>query len=1045
MMHTLQVLLFSVASLGMAWAQASANKAQMSGTVVDPNGAAIVGAKVTIHNMGTGLVRETKTTEDGLYRAVLLDPGTYDVTVNAAGFAPAKTSGIVLTVGSSPAVNVTVSVQSVATTVEVGETLINLDTSTASTTVNAAALAGLPVNGRRFQDFALLTPTAQVDSQTRGQVSFAGQRGIYSNIMLDGADYNQPFFGGIRGGERSGSIITVPQSAVQEFQVVATGYTAEYGRSTGGIMNTITKSGTNLVHGEGFWQIRPREMSKNSPIPVLPPGQTTETFLAPSETLKQYGGGIGGPIQRDRLFYFAAIESQQATTPRQVVFPQLANATAGADTQAALSYYRALEGPFEQTNRATALTTKADYQFTNGDRLTLRYNYSRSNEVNAVTVGGAINPYTSNAVSNEGIEKDSVHNGTVQFTKLLSANVVNDLRFTGSAEERPRIANVSAPLLSTTIGAVGTRSFLPTVQNDSRFQFSDALSLTKGKHTLKFGVDINVIKAAQFFAFSQFGAFNVTGSNINDVLRQVGADGTNGVNRFDSVTTGTTAPSTYTLYSRQIGNGLADFGMKQFATFAQDSFKVTRKLTLDLGFRWEGQNNPEAVADNATVLARINGVRFPNGGTPNVTKIKDSYNQFMPRFGFAYAPIANSRRLVIRGFTGIFYASTPLLSFAGPYNNFRAIPGDVSIQVGASTRSLSVFEAFRQAGVNLNSTPLSALPTIPLDVVQRAAAIALGGTATDPFVGAAFTGMAPDFVNPRAVQAGASFESEIFKNFVIGAQFNYVNTVHLARNRDWNLFAPALRAGDQSLRPRFVTGAGRPVPTVGTLTMRESSARGMYHANTFQAQYRRSKFQFQGFYTVAYNFSDDDSERDTGFSTVNGYQDAFNFKQDYGYAAMDVRHQLTTNATYELPFGIQLGGIFRGRTGLPINARVGTDVNGDGVNSDRPFQAPGVIFKRNYFRNRGTTQLDMRAMKSFTIHDRLKVQVSAEFFNLLNADNVVFGTNALIYGEGFGTAGVLPIDARFMRLRNPANGNYDRNNTQVGNPLQAQFGVRAFF
>ncbi len=1045
MSHALRVLALAMTSLALLWAQADGNKAQIAGTVLDPNQSAVVGAKVTIRNTATGLVRELKSNDAGLFRAVLLDPGTYDLTVEASGFAPTNITGIVLTVGSSASVNATVSVQSVATTVDVGETLINLETSTSSATVNNTAITNLPINGRRFQDFATLTPTAQVDSQTRGQISFAGQRGIYSNVMLDGADYNQPFFGGIRGGERSGSVITVPQSAIQEFQVVTTGYTAEYGRSTGGIMNTITKSGTNAVHGEGFWQIRHRDLSKNSPIPVLPPGQTTEVFLAPSETLQQYGGGIGGPIKRDKLFYFLAAESQYAETPRQVVFPQLANATSNASTQAALAFYRGLEGPFDQTNRASALTTKADYQFSNGDRLTFRYNYSRSNEVNAVTVGGAINPFTNNAVSNEGTEKDFIHNGTMQFTKLLSANFVNDLRFTGSAEERPRISNVNAPLLGTIVGSAGTRSFLPTVQNDSRYQLSDSLSLTKGRHTLKFGFDFSRIQAAQFFAFNQFGNFNVTGTNINAVLAMIGADGTNGVNRFDANTTGTTAPAVFTTYTRQIGNGLADFGMKQFALFMQDSFKVTRKLTLDLGFRWEGQNNPEAVADNATVLARVNGVRFPNGGTPNLANIKDSNKQFMPRFGFAYAPITDSRRLVIRGFTGIFYASTPLLSFSGPYNNFRATPGDVSTSVGASTRSLSIYEAFLQAGVNLNTTPLSALPTIPLDVVQRAAAIALGGTARDPFVGANFTGMSPDFVNPRAVQAGLGFESELAKSFVVGVQFNYVNTVHLSRNRDWNLFAPTLRAGDLAQRPRFVTGAGRPVPTVGSLTMRESSARGMYRATTFQAQYRRSKFQFQGFYTVAYNFSDDDNERDTGFSTASGYQDAFNFRQDYGYASIDTRHQLTTNATYDLPWGIQLGGIFRGRTGLPINPRVGTDVNGDGVASDRPFQGPGQIFPRNFFRNRGTTQLDMRVMKGFTFRDRIKAQLSMELFNLLNADNVVYGSNAMIYGEGFGTAGAVPIDARFMRLRNPANGNYDRNNVQVGNPLQAQIGMRVFF
>ena len=156
--------------------------------------------------------------------------------------------------------------------------------------------------------------------------------------------------------------------------------------------------------------------------------------------------GVGGPIIKNKLFYFGAIESQRSTIPRQTVFPQLASFVPTPETRAAFDYYKSLEKPFEQTNRASALTAKTDYQFASGDRLTLRYNRSGSTEENAVTTGAAVNPFGNAAVSNEGTEQDGIHNGNAQYTKLFSAATVNDLRFTGSAEVRPRLANSSLPL-----------------------------------------------------------------------------------------------------------------------------------------------------------------------------------------------------------------------------------------------------------------------------------------------------------------------------------------------------------------------------------------------------------------------------------------------------------------------------------------------------------------------------------------------------------------------------------------------------------------------
>ena len=362
------------------FAQTDANKGQIIGTIYDPNQAVIAGAAVKIRNTGTGLTRDLTSNEVGQYRAVALDPGRYEITVTKAGFSTTTMTDIVLNVGASAGVDVVMQVGSTTQTIEVGESMVNIALPAPQTLVNAAAIATLPINGRRFQEFAVLTPTVQVEPQ-RQQLSFVGQRGINSNVMLDGADFNQPFFGGLRGGERSNFSFTVPQSAIAEFQVISSGYAAEYGRSSGGVLNAITKSGANEYHGEGFYLLRHKELGLKNPFNV-----------GSLETQHQFGGAIGGPIKRDKLFFFGAVERQDSKTPRRVFFSQLGALPETANNREAIQYLRGLQEDYRQTNKASALTGKLDYSFRQADRLSFRYNHKRSNELNAVSVGGGLNP-----------------------------------------------------------------------------------------------------------------------------------------------------------------------------------------------------------------------------------------------------------------------------------------------------------------------------------------------------------------------------------------------------------------------------------------------------------------------------------------------------------------------------------------------------------------------------------------------------------------------------------------------------------------------------
>ena len=1003
------------------WGQADANKAQLSGTVYDPKGAVVPGATVKVRNVRTGFQRELKTGEEGQFRLVQLDPGSYELTAESAGFAPTTLTGIELGVGASVSLNVTLQLQATTQTIEVADTMINVALPAPAAMVTARAIEDLPINGRRFQDFATLMPTVQVEP-TRGQLSFAGQRGINGNIMVDGADYNQPFFGGIRGGERSNFNFTIPQGAIQEFQTVSSGYAAEYGRSTGGVLNVITKSGTNDVHGGGFYQNRDRNLSADNPI----------FKRQPSESLQQFGGNVGGPVIRDRMFFFAAAEHQRANTPAQVIFTALQGLTPTPATQEAYSFFKSLEQDFKRENRATAVTGKMDYAFARGHRLTLRYNHSRSKEPNSVTVGGALNPFTNLALSNEGTEIDRTHFGTVQYTHLFSPRVVNDVKFSQSYEIRPRLSNSALPTVAAgVIGTFGARSFLPTTQDDYRTQITDSLTVLAGRHSLKFGMDLSFLSTAQLFGFNQFGAFSF--QNTADVAGILDILGTGGAvpNRFDH-------PGV--IYRRQIGNLLADFDAKQMALFAQDSWRVSNNLTLDFGLRWEGQWNPKVEANNTTLVNRVN-IDYPLGRL-DVTRIQDNLKQFMPRGGFAWTPFG--KRTVIRGHGGIFYAATPLLLYSGPTNNFRTPPGDVSIQIGpfAANSTQSVYKLFQQVGIDLNASQLGALPVIPAEKAQQAAAIAAGGTAPDPLLGAALTMMAPEFYNPRSYQWGIGFEHQLTGNWIAGAQYQHVKAVHLQRNRDWNLPVPTVRAADG--RPVF-NRALRPVPQQGQYTTRESNAKSLYRALVLQTQYRSRKFTAGVFYTLSTNYSDDDNERNaTGMSAMNPYD----LRSEYHYSDIDARHMLAAHAVYTLPWGIEVSGILRSRSGLPLNPLVGSDTDGNATNTDRPYKAVGVPFLRNEFRNRGVVNNnDIRLLKTFSFRERYRLQLSAEFFNLFNLDNVVYAGQANIYGPGINptTGAPAPVDSRFMLLRNAA-GDYNQPTTsQVGNPFQAQFGIRFFF
>lgn len=1001
-------------SAGSVAAQTDAHKGRIIGVVFDTLGASVAEARVTVVNEATGAARTLHSNKSGEYQALSLDPGSYTIRAGMEGFADSSVDSVVLNVGTTVRADISLHVEETRSEIDVSASLIDPAQSTSDNIVGGTAIRDLPINGRRFQDFALLTPTVQVDRQ-RGQLSFVGQRGINSNVMVDGTDYNQPFFGGIRGGERSNSIITVPQSAIREFQAVAAGYTAEYGRSSGGILNAITKGGTNELHADAFHQVRDRSLGAEDPFgaKVL-------------ETLRQSGGSLGGPLVPNRAFFFFAFERQTADTPRQVEFPRLAD-TSGAAGPEAFAHYESLEEPFESTNDAWALTPRLDLHLRGTQTLVFRYNASRAAALNTSTTGNPRQSRTNRALSNNGTEKDSIQYFTGQLTSLLTPAWINELRITGSREERPRLNNSSVPLVQSTVGRFGARSFLPTVQHDTRFQTNDAISLSRGNHGVKIGVDYSRLNASQSFGFHQFGRFILFGSSVEQHLDCLSRGGKI-ANRFDCAG----------IYLRQIGNLRTDMNLSQIALFALDSWRISSRVTLNYGVRWETQNNPAPVASNAGLVDRVRNAQLPFGHT-DPTVIPDATDQVMPRLGFAYSPFSNSSRTVMRGSFGIYYAATPLLLFADPVNNFRATPGNLSVALPTTERT--VYRQFLAAGIDLNDFPLREIPVFPAELVQRVA-----GGGTDPFAGAQPITVADDYRNPRSIAFTAGVDHEVNRVLVSGVDFHHVNTVNLQRNKDFNLPAPYVRPGDPAMIP-FIDTRNRPIASLGSVTVRESSARSLYRGVTVSAKFRPgSSLQWDAFYTWSRTFSDDDNERSaTGF----GYNNPFALGSDYGPANHDIRHQFTSNAVLTLPFGISWSGIARITSGPPINPRAGSDLNGDrSGGGDRGLSAPGIFLPRNAFSNRGMRNFDMRVMKNIPLTERAFIQLSVELFNTFNLENVEFAGFNTTYGPGLdlATGEFVGPQPRFMRLRDESGG-YDRSNRQVPgvSPFQLQFAARLFF
>jgi hypothetical protein len=651
------------------FAQTEATTGVIAGTVRDASGGVLPGVTVQIKNVDTALLREFVTDQDGRYRALLLPLGNYEMTAALSGFATLKRSGIRLGVGQELSIDLDMKVGEVAETVQVTAEapVVEISRYERTQVINTRSIDALPINGRDFTDFVLLTPTASVQATNQGKkIAVGGGSEVTTGISVDGADYKSPFRG-FQTGATSPFILS--QEAVQEFEVVRAGFSAEFGRSQGGRINVVTKSGSNEPHGSGFYFYRNDKLAANDAL-------GRQLYFG----AKQFGGSLGGQMVRDKLFFFTAYDQQYFSTPLFQLLPD--DLIAATDVVVPDLHLGNQVGQFSSTNDGVNWFWKTDYVLTPTHQISGRFNLLSASAQN-------VNGGPNRALGTQRAQITQMENVIITYNAVLGSKV-NEFRFNYSRDNQPTVrqplgtnfptATVVVGGQTYTIGGEGT-DLDPFYQN--RTQLTDNFNYLVSKHDLKFGVDVNLTNVDEFFAQNARGQFAFL--SISDFLARRPASFTQFVplNGLTLVQAGTIAPA-----------------YKEVAVYGQDKYRVTSQLTVNYGLRWEAQINKDAKTNPS----------FPASGP-----IPDQLKNFAPRVGLAWDP-TKSRKTAVRLGAGIFYARSDGIDTVRTFDTNGTQGARVTLTpTGPGGNLIPVFPAIF---TNFAGLPPNAIPLLDITYVD---------------------------------------------------------------------------------------------------------------------------------------------------------------------------------------------------------------------------------------------------------------------------------------------------------------------------------------
>lgn len=910
-------------------AQSDSGGSAIEGVVRDANGAVVPGASVVVKNAETGLQRSTVTRGDGSFNLPVLPVGSYKITISATNFQTWETERRI-SVGEATTIEAALVPPGASEVVTITSNDENIDVSAAvtGTTISQRAVQDLPVRGRNFTEFVQLTPGVVQESDRAGIV-VAGQRSINSNVAVDGADFNDALQGNQRGGNEQ--VFFFPQSAIREFQVVRSGASAEIGRTNAGFVNVVTKGGTNDIRGELFYFNRNKRLTSPDAF-----GQDL------NNAQNQFGGSIGGALKKDRIFYFVAAEQNFLRVPFVVKFQPVPNVTLP-------SSLAALEGEAFGTNNPTAVFGRMDFTLSEKNTLNVQYTYTRFKGENF----SFENPRQDIAVEGNYTRSNSSNGLKSSLVTVFSPNVINDLRAQFATDNRIEEPNTtSGQAVIANFGTVGGDRGRPRLFEVTRYQIADNLSWDLGGHSLRMGVDANINSLRQQRESNTTPRFDFENRTISGNVVSSLENFINGrPRRFRQSFPVTNNPEDLVFRGTQ----------KEVALFIQDKYRINQRLTLNGGFRWEAQINPQP--------------RNPNPAIPQTQRIPNDLKMFQPRLGAAI-DVTGRGETVIRLSAGIFAARTPGNLFQRVTTNNGINVLETEIAETTACRNSVVVEL---AGCRLRGP--NAIVRFPNNLPGIAS-----GFVTLPRV----FGFDPDFRNPRSFQASATLEQKIGANYVLTLGFVRNSTWNLQRRVDRNLFPPTLNAAGF---PIFSTT--RPNPTIAQLEINQSSAHSSY--NGFSASLTRrfaNRFLIQANYTFAETLDDDSNERNFSREPT---QNPFNLAGEAGPSKQDVRHNANIGTVVDLGYGFTFSGMVVTRSGFPLTGLIedGADFNGDLNDANDRATVNGVLSGRNAFRQRNFFNLDVRLLKAFKFGERRRLDLSAEVFNVTRNTNKGFGVDGV--------------------------------------------------
>jgi hypothetical protein len=949
----LSLVLFSA----QVFAQATASAA-IAGTVTDPSNAVLTGAQVTVTNKGTGETRTATTNSAGAYRFDLLPVGHYTLKIVKAGFQSTSAPDIELMVGRTATLNMTMKLGSETQTVEVTSDapLVDQQKSDVALSITPREVQDLPLNGRDFGNLAYLAPGARpVDSYdpTKNRVavfSVDGGAGRNVNVTVNGVDNKDNTVGG--------PVMQFPLEAIQEFNISTQRFSAANGRSEGAAVNVITKAGNNNFHGSLYMFDTETALNAIDKL-TEDAGGAKRDF-----SRQQFGGSIGGPIRKDSDFLFFALERTREHTALAVSgtsFDQLVLAEPLGAKPA-----HSLPTPYFDWR----YTGRYDHRF--NDRENLFFTYANQNNSGLNDQATNQSDLTAgNTTTNQLILSN------LTLNSVLSNTVVNSITAGFQYWNNKILADVLSPYFTFPDGTnFGTNPNVPQQSFQRKWQFKDDLAITKGNHGFKMGVDY--LWEPQLGGYFEFNPtlevdFNQSAQEIAALPAGFATAGiVNGM----------------TIANGDPSENLPG-GAKMLGLYFQDDWKIAKRLTLNLGFRWDKDYNliGGGAQQNSRTYLQLKAIGSPYAGLPH-----DDNKDFSPRVGFAW-DLTGTGRHVLRGGYGLYFGQT-----------FLNIPLFM-IQQANPTIFATVFsintppEIVPGTGIPLSNYRygIDPLPTIPPPATSLA----------DGTVGRI---MDPHYRNPYSQQFNVGYAFSINTNNVV--ELEYVHELGLHESKTINI-NPLIPGDPNGARVLDSTFAAAGLPLLGRIDDEQSIDRSRYDGMNLSYRRRLSKrVSINSAYVLsravcyrcylgAASFRNRPSDPFVPLSPA-----------DFGYAPSDERHRFTFSGIFDLPWGFQISPIFQAASARPYDPLSEFNILGYGQSAAaRPAVVPvsnpsdfttyadpaaaaaalasgqGRLSKFNSLRGSPFVQLDLRASKNFKFGEKYNLRLISQFFDVTNRAN----------------------------------------------------------